>query len=180
MITALYAPEAFTPIAKRTYLFTFPYTTADSIEVYEVDAQNIRTLARPQDYSLVSNGDTRAPIKSSGTIKFSRPHTVGTTAVVIERNTRIDQTVDFPRSRPFNGRMAEYVIDKITMIQQEIAERKCGASGSTPFTQLVTWTAYDDFKAAALNFAVEKLVTNTAAIAASAQDCRDPDTEPTP
>ena len=168
-----YEPEVYTPTAERFYRFSFPCVGPEAIEVYEIGGGTVRNLVRVQDYAVKFSSHTTDPLKSNGSIQFNRPHTLGTTNIAIERNTPITQLVDFPVFRNFNGRMVEFALDKLTMICQEIAERKCDAVVTTPMTQLIKFTAYDDFKASVLNFAMNKLRDILQEIDDSAESCRD-------
>lgn len=173
-ILSAYVPEILTPTAApRTYAFSFPCVGPEAIEVYEIIGGTERQLVKVQDYSIRFGSHPRDPLKSNGSVTFNRPHKTGTTNIVIERNTPITQLVDFPVFRSFNGRMVEFALDKLTMICQEIAERKCDVVTTTPITQLITFTAYDDFKASVLNFAMDKINDILIEIDNSAEDCRD-------
>lgn len=175
-ILTAYAPEAFATNDDREYSFTFPAADDAAVEVYEIiteDAVDYRYLVPRQDYSLSWNtASPRYPLKQNGKVTFSRRHSVNTSSLSIERNTLIDQTWDLPnKTGAFNGRMVEFAFDKATMICQEIADRKCNASTTTPITQLIEFASYDDFKAEVLNFAVDKLYDILFEIDASADDC---------
>jgi len=177
MILDAYAPEEFAITTEQEYSFTFPAFDDASIEVYEIielDAVEYQYKVDIQDYQLDWNQvNRRYPLKKNGKVTFNRLHSVGTVRVRIVRNTLIDQTIDFPPYSAFNSRQVELAFDKHTMIFQEIADRKCNASTTTPITQEIQWGAYDDFKASVMNFAVEKLFDIAQQIEASADDCSD-------
>jgi hypothetical protein len=172
-ILSAYKREILLPTDDRLYNFSFPCVGPEAVEVYEITGVNTRNLVKVQDYSIRFSSHARDPLKSNGSIRFNRPHIDDTIRVVIERNTPITQLVDMPVFRSFNGRMVEFVLDKLTMICQEIAERKCGVQTITPITQLITFTAYDDFKASVLNFAMDKMNDILIQIDTSSEDCRD-------
>lgn len=177
-ILVAYAPEEFALDADREYSFTFPAVDDESIEVYEIiheDGTDYRYLVPPQDYTLVWNSPSpRYPLRQNGVVVFNRRHSVGTTLVRVERNTLINQTIDFPLGNrtAFNGRMVEYAFDKATIICQEIAQRKCDVSVTTyPITQTVQFGSYDDFPANQINYAITKLFTILQEIDATGEDC---------
>jgi len=160
--------QALTP--NRVYSADFPFSERSSIEVYEL-IDGLRYLVPVNDYTLEVFGDTRYSIYDNARITFSRVHSLGTTAVRIERNTLIDQTVDFPKVSPFIGRMVEYTLDKATLICQEIAERKCLVNVTTPITQTKNFTGYFGFNAADINAAVAKLYAIMLEIDQTGEDC---------
>lgn len=178
-ITKGYAPEVYSPpLANKNYHFPFNFIEQSSIEVYEIitkDGVDYRYLVPITDYKIQElTNRPRYAVKDGGRVIFSRPHSLGITAVSIERNTLIDQVADWPKhASSYNGRTVGIAFDKATMIFQEIAERKCGVVVSTPITQEVDWTAYDDFKASVLKFSVDKLYQIALEIDESGEDCSD-------
>ena len=105
-------------------------------------------------------------------ITFTRPHSEGTVKISLERNTLIDQTIDLPKhAKAYNGRIIGVAFDKATMIFQEIAQRKCNVNVTTPITQTVDWTAYDDFRAEVLKASVDKLYAIANEIKNTGDDC---------
>ena len=162
----------------QTYTFDFSYLENSSIEVYEiidVDGENQRYLVPVQDYTIKPKGQgSRYPVRRGGTIVFTRRHSVNATQVSIERNTLIDQTIDFPSVRTFNPRQIEIACDKATLIAQELVVRKCNADvGDLTLTQEVTITQYDDLKGSVVQFMLDKITAILLAIDQSADDCRD-------
>jgi hypothetical protein len=161
----------------QQYDFDFSFLENSSIEVYEiipVDGTDYRYLCPPQDYTITTFGrNNRYPVSRGGRVTFTRRHSAGATTVSIERNTLIDQTIDFPTVRPFNPRQIEIAADKATLIAQELAVRKCEADvGDLVLTQEVTITQYDDLKGSVINFMLDKLTAILLAIDQSATDCR--------
>lgn len=174
-ILTAYAPNELDLTSDRVYKFDFPAADDRSVEVYEiidVDGDELRYLVPVQDYTLTWNSpNPRYPLKRNGKVTFNRRHSVDTLRVSIERNTLIAQLIDFPKYQPFKTRMVEFAFDKATMIFQEIAERKCNASTTTPITQEITFGSYEDIRANELNFAVQKLFDIAQEIKDSADDC---------
>lgn len=162
----------------QEYTFDFSFLENSSIEVYEiipVDGTNFRYLVPVQDYTLRPRGSTsRYPVKRGGTITFTRRHSANATTVSIERNTLIDQTIDFPSGpRAFNPRQIEIAADKATLIAQELVVRKCEADvGDLDLTQKVVITQYDDLKGSVIQFMLDKITAILLAIDQSAEDCR--------
>lgn len=172
MILEPYIPESLDVRSDRLYRFTFPSVGAEAIEVYELLATGERIKARVQDYQITFASHPRSPLKFRGSVRFYRPHTSNTLKVRMERNTLIDQVTDFTRYAAFNTRMVEFTLDKLTMIAQEIAERKCLAATSVPITQEITFGSYWDISASDINFALDKITQILFEIDQSATDCR--------
>jgi hypothetical protein len=176
----IYDPESFDVTSfdrGQEYIFTFSFLENSSIEVYEiitVSGTDLRYLVPVTDYILYPNiTDSRYPVARGGRVVFSRRHSEGTTRVVVERNTLIDQTVDFPDNRYFNPRQLEIACDKHTMIAQELAVRKCLAdTGELDMAQKVTITQYDDYKGSVIQFMLDKITAILLAIDTTAEDCR--------
>ena len=176
------ASDAYVPVERdltvnRIYSFPWPAADDGAIEVYEiidVDGTEYQYLVPVHDYFLSWGSNApRNSLKRNGEIHFSRLHSVGTARVLIVRNTLMDQTIDMPAFTSFNGRMVEFAFDKATMICEEIAQRKCDVTTATAITQEVAYSAYDDFKAATLQFSVEKLFAILLEIDTSGEDCSD-------
>lgn len=170
-----YLPNSFVTNDDRRYVFDFPAADDQSIEVYEIlniNGTDFRYLVPVQDYTLTWNSPfPRYPLKINGVVEFTRRHSVNTTAIVIERNTLIDQTIDFKNVSDFKTRDIEFAFDKATMICQEIAERKCDVATVTPITQEVVFGSYEDIRASELNFAMQKIYDILFEIDQSGQDC---------
>lgn len=160
----------------QEFIFDFSFIDNSSIEVYEiivVDGTSYRYLVPVTDYIIYPNGSPRYPVRRGGRVVFTRRLSAGAVDVVIERNTLIDQTIDFPTVRVFNPRMVEIAADKATLIAQELAERKCSADvGTLTLTQEVTVSQYDDLKGSVVQFMVDKLTSILLAIDQTADDCR--------
>ena len=173
-----YVPVEVNPNNQRNYHASINYIEESSIEVYEMIEEGgttYRYLVPVTEYAIepLSNRP-RYPLKDGFRVQFTRQHAVGTVKVRIERNTLIDQTTDFPKhAEQYNGRMVGLAFDKTTMIFQEIAERKCEVVVTTPITQEIDWTAYDDFKANVLWTSIEKLFQIALEIDQTGEDCSD-------
>lgn len=162
----------------QEYLFAFSWFENSSIEVYEVldiDGNEVPVLASVTSYEIIPRGRTdRYPIKRTGTIRFTRDHPSNAVRVLIQRNTLIDQTIDFPSVRIFNPRQIEIAADKATHIAQELAARKCRADvGDLDMRQMVTITQYDDLRGETIQFMLDKITAILWAIDQTAEDCRD-------
>lgn len=177
----LYAPEDFPLVSferGQEYIFTFSYLENSSVEVYEIienEGVELRYLVPVTDYFLYPNiTDSRYPLARGGRVVFNRRHSQGTIRVTIERNTLIDQTVDFPNVRYYNPRQLEIAADKHTMICQELAVRKCLVDVTgLDLRQRVTITQYDDYKGSVIQFILDKITEILLAIDTSGEDCRD-------
>jgi hypothetical protein len=172
VIIEAYAPEEYSVNGDRFYRFTFPSVGADAIEVYEVLSTGHRIRVPLQDYTLRFASAPRDPLKYRGSVQFLRAHTDDTELVRIERNTFMDQVVDFKRYTAFNTRMIEFALDKLTMIAQEIANRKCDVGVSVPITQEITFGSYWAIQAQQVNRALEKINRILFEIDQSGSDCR--------
>lgn len=172
-VFATYEPVYADITDEQSYNFPYEAVGADAIEVYEAcDVLAIRKRVAHSDYVIDFHGGERTPTKEAATIRFSREHTPGTTRVVIERNTLIDQTTDLPFVHSFNTRMLEFTLDKLTMICQEMVQRKCTAVSATPITQEITFGSYRTLEDGAVTFALDKLSTIINEISGTAEDCR--------
>jgi hypothetical protein len=178
-ITKIYEPVQYDTLnVDKEYQFNYNYIEDSSIEVYELIKEGDTTyrylVPVTEYYVKPKTNRPRYPVKDGAEIKFTRNHSVGTVGVRIERNTLIDQTADFPKHHtPYNGRMVGVAFDKATMIFQEIAKRKCDVVTTTPLTQEVDWTAYDDFKKSVLKASVDKLFAIALEIDTTGENCED-------
>lgn len=172
MILEAYAPEEYSTNSDRFYRFTFPSVGKEAIEVYEVLSTGHRVRVRQQEYTIEFASSPRDPLKYRGSVQFLRNHTADTELVRIERNTFMDQVVDFKQWSRFNTRMIEFSLDKLTMIAQEIAQRKCDVGVSVPITQEITFGSYWAIQAQQVNRALEKINRILFEIDQSGSDCR--------
>lgn len=178
-ILDIYAPKehVLTSYAKgQDFDFPFSFLEDSSIEVYEIipdGADELRYLVPVTDYTLFAYNQPRYPVSRGGIVTFTRRHSANATKVVIERNTLIDQTIDFTLQRTFNPRQIEIAADKATLIAQELVVRKCEADvGDLELTQEVVISQYDDLKGSVIQFMIDKLTAILLAIDQSAEDCR--------
>lgn len=164
-ITTIYQPEVFDvdPV-NEYYDFTFENTGPDSIEIYEVDADENFTFVHPNKYALIFDSYKTGEdfIRYGGRLIIKTKNLLSTTEIIfVSRNTIIDQTVDLERVKRFPMETVEFVLDKLTMICQELDYRLCpdpdGIEVTTEITQLINWYAYDKFPAAEINDALDKL-----------------------
>jgi hypothetical protein len=172
MILEDYVPEEYATNDDRFYRFTFPCVGQDAVFVFEVLSTGERVPVRQQDMVIQFASSPRDPLKYRGSVRMLRAHTAGTELVRIERNTFMDQVVDFRTFSPFNTRMIEFTFDKLTMIAQEINDRKCETSVSVPITQEVTFGSYWSITAGQINRCLEKINRILFEIDQSGTDCR--------
>lgn len=171
--TATYQPVVI-PLESgvETYDFELEIIGADAFELWFIDADDNRTLASTDVYTVAFNGPP--PIYDSGSVSLTRPAPEGTITLSIERNTPITQLVDFKAHEAFPVNLMEFVFDKHMMICQEIAYRKCDAEiGDLEMTQLIDYEPYKPLRANEVQFSVQNLIDILLAIATSAESCRD-------
>jgi hypothetical protein len=166
-----YSPVEVDINADREYRFPWRWVGQDSVEVYEVYIDGFRRLVPIQDYSLTTDTAPRKPIKEAGLVKFSRPHRNDVIGVRIERNTLIVSNLDTPTFRPISIQMVEFALDKLTLIMQEMNERKCSSVVSTPITQNQLFGAYQQIRGSSIKSALDKAYQIALEIDSSAQDC---------
>lgn len=180
-ITIDYVPEVY-PVntvyyGVPAYWFLMESIGLEAIEVYEVDeAADTKTLVDIADYYINFGGV--APLYDGGILVMNRQHPANITHVRLERNTRITQLVDFYRVGIFHPQTLEFVLDKATMICQEISARKCkdtieGVPETIAISQLIDFYPGGPFEAATLEYAVQKLIDIIIEIEAASEDCRD-------
>lgn len=177
-VFADYAPVQYVPREDGRYRFPWEAAGSEVIELYEIDVVGNARQVKPQDYDvLFYDGDARVGgglTREEGEARMTRPVTPGTALVSVERNTLITQTVDFPTANQnrFKSRIIEFMLDKCTMIAQELRQRKCISAPSLPITQEITFYAYGTYDDVLINAAVQKLVTILEELKANAEDCR--------
>lgn len=171
-IEADYAPVTGLVNNDREYTFPWPAADPGDIYIYEVLTNGVFQLVRNQDYSIKFGSSPREMLNYRGTVSFNRAHGNDVVSVRIERNTYIDQTVDYKQLSAFNTRTIEYTLDKLTMIAQEIADRKCEVATAFPITQKVIFGSYWEVPARELNLALNKLTRIYFEIDQSGEDCR--------
>lgn len=172
-VLSQYFPVSFAVQADQEYFFEFESIGVQALEVYEAIADGSRTLVRHQDYFVELAG--KRPQFTGGTVTFNRPHGEDVVTVTIERNTRIDQLLDFKFKNSFNPNLLEFALDKATMIFQEINARKCKVVDGevAVITQEIVFGDYRPMQSSAINFAFQKLIDIAIEIEAAKEDCRD-------
>jgi hypothetical protein len=175
IVTTFYEPTLVQAGAWGESLrFNYPTIGDEAMEVYQLDSVGARTLTPLDAYYIEYTGalGVRTAI-SGGNVIFTRPYLDGTTVISIERNTPIYQLADFKQYGEMHMNVIEFVMDKITMILQEISYRKCNIAGGvdSSIDQLVDFYAYGPFRASTLDFVINKATTLAAEIKAAKTDC---------
>lgn len=177
VLTTNYSPVFFTPVTfGEPIRFEYPTTGLESMEVYEITEFGVRTLVSLDSYFIEFAGQAGLRrVLTGGRVIFTKPYRADTFVISIERNTPISQISDFKEFGEFHMDTVEFVMDKITMIMQEIAFRKCnktdGPYVTTEITQLVDFYPYGPFRALTLDFVINKATTIAAEIKAAKNDC---------
>lgn len=175
--TINYQPSFVTPTEFGERLpFDFPSIGLAAIEVYEITLGGARTLVSLDSYFIEFAGERGfRNAQEGGRVIFTVPYREDTFVISIERNTLISQLTDFKKFGLFSMDNIEFTLDKITMILQEIAFRKCNKEGgpyvTTEITQLVDFYPYGPFRAETLDFVIDKATTIAAEIKAAKTDC---------
>lgn len=170
--TTSYAPVVTTINADLEYPFAFPYSEDISIEVFEILNTGQRVRVDAQDFTLSTSTPFREPTKQGGVIAFNRPHGSTVEEVSVERNTLIVQNADLPVVDALNTRMVEYTLDRLTLILQELASRKCATVTGVTVDQRLVFGSYFALPAASIDAALDKLTAIALAIDTTAEDCR--------
>lgn len=154
-----YVPESYAVTEDGAYTFTLEHVGPEAIEIYEVDSGGVRTLVPVSSYGISyrQRNLTDAPLKRGGQIQFTTPHSDSAVSISVERNTRIDQTLDFPTSAPFPETMVEFIFDKAIMICQEIGERKCNAETTVPILQPINFLRYGTLRAEEVDYMMQRI-----------------------
>jgi hypothetical protein len=176
--TLNYQPTYWYPIADAGTDVTFDYPTIGNIaqEVYEINPAGVRTLVPLDNYFIeYTAAPERGSVFLGGTVVFTAPLLDDTWVVSIERNTPITQLTDFKKVGEFPMNTIEFVMDKITLIMQEIGFRKCSLEGgpyvTAGITQLVNFYPYGPFRAATIDFVLDKVTTIAADMMANKTSC---------
>jgi hypothetical protein len=173
-----YAPEKFTNDGTLELTFTFESIGAIAIEVYVETATADpeifdRVLLLPQSYTLELFGGQET--KKGGKVTL-QPGVVpaSATRISIERNTPITQLLDVDFSLPFSVNMIEFAWDKLTMIIQELADKKCSVTiaGGT-IDQTIGLRRQSVLYENTLDFAIDKLTDYCLQMDTTGQDCGD-------
>ena len=176
ILTTNYEPAFHTPIEFGERIgFTYPTIGPAAQEVYEITLAGVRTLVSLDSYFIEYAGSPGLrKVLTGGRVIFTVPYREDTFVISIERNTPITQLSDYKKSGEFHMDTIEFVMDKITMILQEIAFRKCDKEGetvTTEITQLIDFYAYGPFSAETLDFVIDKATAIALEIKAAKTDC---------
>jgi len=177
VLTINYEPAFHTPTVFGERLrFDYPTIGNEAQEVYEITFDGVRTLVSLDSYFIEYAGETGLrKLLTGGRVIFTVPYREDTFVISIERNTPITQLSDFNKFGDFSMDTIEFVMDKITMILQEIAYRKCNKEGgpyvTTEITQLVDFYAYGPFRASTLDFVIDKATAIALEIKLAKNDC---------
>jgi hypothetical protein len=126
--------------------FTFPWECLGlaALEVYyETPTATAGLVTReyvePQYYTVLFSG--QPPTYVGGKVTLTGTVPAGVTEISIERNTKIDQLADYAFAVPFHMDMLEFGADRLTMIIQELAYRKCNIDIAGPIEQTIPLNA---------------------------------------
>lgn len=127
-IDSVYIPETHANGNGQTeYPFQFETISKMFVKVYEVTSSTRTLLAEYTDYT-VEMPLNRDPIFYRGDIILNDPLPEGSW-LEIQRKTNISTGFDPAPLMPFKPNELEYVMDKVTMIQQEIEGHMCDCRG---------------------------------------------------
>ena len=177
IVTTNYSPTYHDPGEFGEELrFDYPTIGRIAMEVFEITEEGVRTEASLDSYKMIfSGGFSPRIIEDGGTVIFTRPYREDTFVISIERNTPITQLTDLKKFGNFHMDIIEFIMDKITLILQEIAFRKCNQEGgpyvTTEITQLVDFFAYGPFEATTLDFVIDKATAIALEIKLAKNDC---------
>jgi hypothetical protein len=125
-ILVQYAPEKYTDGIDLP--FTFENLGTANVEVWAevIISQDppvyVRKQLRPQEFTLILVA--QGPTYKGGIVRLTGQIPAGF-QISIERNTLMSQTSILPATGTFDMDTLEFMVDKLTMIIQEIAQRKC-------------------------------------------------------
>jgi len=157
--------------------FTFPWECLglQALEVWaetESDTPGIydRVQLAPQNYYVVF-GDG-APTFLAGTVTLTGAIASTVDRISIERNTLITQLADLKNFGPFKMPTLEMMLDKMVMILQELAYRKCGVIYPDPIAQPYRFNEYTVLSATVVDAALLNITTLITAVLTTGTDCR--------
>ena len=174
-IKLAYEPEKVDWDGTREIDFYFESIGAVAFEVWletETDPDVFdRVLVTPQYYN-VTFGPPR-PLYNGGTVVLTGtiPDTV--TRISLERNTPITQVTDLKEFTPFHMHMLEFVLDKLTMIIQEMAYRKCSVEATLPIEQTIRFETQHPLYASIIDYTLDKVTAYCLQMASTGEDCTD-------
>jgi hypothetical protein len=157
--------------------FTFPWECLglQALEVWaetETDTPGTydRVQLAPQEYYVVFGGG--APTFLAGTVTLTGAIASTVDRISIERNTPITQLADLKNFGPFKMPTLEFMLDKMVMIIQELAYRKCGFLYPDPIAQPYRFDEYTVLSATVVDAALLNVTTLINAILTGGTDCR--------
>ena len=130
-----------------------------------------RQLVPVQYYTMLLTG--AAPIYAGAILAFNTGYIVPATVtrISLERNTPITQVCDFANYSPFQMDLIEFAADKLTMIIQEIAYRKCSIAVTLPIDQTLRFNPQDVLYSSMIDSVLDKLTAYCLQMKTSGQDC---------
>ena len=102
------------------YTIAFPLNAAaDLVAIETVTATGVETTLDPGDYTFTPTTDSNGRI--TGGSVTTDPAIAATSTILFKRVTPKTQTLDFTAGGSFQAETLESALDKLVMIQQEIA-----------------------------------------------------------
>jgi hypothetical protein len=174
-ISTDYAATKYTNSGQTEFPFEWESIGLAAIEVWaelETDTPGVydRVLAKPDQYTVRFNGGGLTYI--GGTVVLNQASSPFVARISIERNTLITQTVDLKNFGPFKMPVLEFMLDKMIMILQELAYRKCGILFADPITQPYRFDEYTVLSATVVDAALLNVTTLITAVLDGGTDCR--------
>lgn len=104
----------------EAYTITFPLNAAaDLVAIETVTATGVETTLDPGDYAFTPATDSNGRI--TGGSVTTDPAIAATSTILFKRVTPKTQSLDFTAGGSFQAETLESALDKLVMIQQEIA-----------------------------------------------------------
>ena len=174
-VTLQYAPEK-TPWTgtEREIDFLFECSGPGAFEVWletesAVPGVYNRVLVSPQNYNVAFNGGK--PTYVAGTVSLTGTIADTVDFISLERNTLITQAVDLQNFGSFMMPNLEYMLDKMTMIIQELMVGKCGLQNTTPPLQPYRFEPYAVLSQRLVNDPLEVIAFYCQALYNLGEDC---------
>lgn len=101
------------------YAIAFPLVAASHLVAIVTDSEGAETTLDPGDYTVTPATDINGRI--TGASVTTDPAIPGTSTILFKRVTPKTQTLDFTAGGSFQAETLESALDKLAMIQQEIA-----------------------------------------------------------
>lgn len=174
-ISTEYSATKYDNTGQTEFPFAWESIGLAAIEVwaeFETDTPGVydRVLARPDLYTVRFGGV--GVTYSGGTVVLNQPSSPFVARISIERNTLITQTVDLKNFGPFKMPVLEFMLDKLVMIIQELAYRKCGFLYPDPIVQPYRFDEYTVLSDTVVDAALLNVTTLINAILTGGTDCR--------